>query len=143
MVERTCCFTGHRKLPKGKIDTIISKLNCELERLIQNGVTIFISGGALGFDQMAASAVLDKKEKGYNIQLVMALPCRGQDDLWTTKQKQLYTQLLNKADSIKYVSETYTNGCMKKRNQYMIDNSKYCICALIRLGSVLKQKEKN
>ena len=85
---------------------------------------------------------------GYNIRLVMALPCKGQDDLWTTKQKQLYRQLLDVADAIEYVSESYTKDCMEKRNQYMIDESAYCICALIREMSgtgktVRYAKEKN
>ena len=90
LIERTCCFTGHRKLPAKKIDTIVFNLNKEIERLIKEGVTTFLSGGALGFDQIAASLIATKKEMGYNIRLVMALPCRGQDDLWTAKEKQLY-----------------------------------------------------
>ena len=57
-------------------------------------------------------------------------------------------QLLEVADSIKYVSDAYTKDCMEKRNQYMIDESEYCICALIREWSgtgktVRYAKEKN
>jgi hypothetical protein len=51
MKEQTCCFTGHRKLPKAKIEQIVINLDHEIEKLIQKGVTTFISGGALGFDQ--------------------------------------------------------------------------------------------
>ena len=47
MKNKTCCFTGHRKLPAKKMQSIIFKLNSEVERLIQEGVTTFISGGAL------------------------------------------------------------------------------------------------
>ena len=131
-MAKTCCFTGHRKLPSKKIDSIILKLNAEVERLINEGVTTFVSGGALGFDQIAAFLIASKKELGYNIRLVLALPCKGQEDLWTPKEKQLYSQLLGMADSIVYVSETQTSDCMKKRNQYMVDQSQHCICAMLR-----------
>lgn len=46
---KTCCFTGHRKLPRGKIESIIKNLDREVENLINQGVTDFIFGGALRF----------------------------------------------------------------------------------------------
>lgn len=148
MIERTCCFTGHRKLPVKEIEAITYNLNLEIERHIKAGVTTFLSGGALGFDQMAAFLIISKKENGHNIYLNMVLPCKGQDDFWTAKEKQLYRQLLDAADSIEYVSEIYDKDCMKKRNRYLIDKSKYCICALLHERSGTGQtvrygKEKN
>lgn len=128
---KTCCFAGHRRLPKDNIQRIMIRLNQEIDNLISQGVTDFISGGALGFDQIAASVITAKKEMGYEVKLVFALPCRNQDVLWTTEQKKLYHGLLEEADEIVYVLETYTNDCMKKRNQYMVDRSLYCICAQI------------
>lgn len=59
MKKFTCCFTGHRNLPAGKIVKILDR---EIENLIDKGVTHFISGGALGFDQIAASLIIYKKE---------------------------------------------------------------------------------
>lgn len=128
---QTCCFTGHRRLPQEKIEQILIRLNQEVDNLISQGVTDFISGGAIGFDQIAASLIVVKKEMGNNVRLLFALPCRNQDALWSTEQKRLYRGLLDEADEIIYVSEEYTNDCMKKRNQYMVDRSAYCICALI------------
>ncbi|MEG2574815.1 MAG: SLOG family protein, partial [Christensenella sp.] len=129
--SKTCCFTGHRKLPQDKIEQILIRLNQEVDNLISQGVTDFISGGAIGFDQIAASLIVAKKEMGNDIRLIFALPCRNQDMLWSTEQKRLYRGLLDEADEIIYVSEEYTNDCMKKRNQYMVDRSTYCICTLI------------
>ena len=83
-------------------------------------------------DQIAALLIATKKETGVDIRLVMALPCREQGDLWTAKEKEVYHWLLSVADSVVYVSETYSDGCMKKRNEYMVEQSEYCICALIR-----------
>ncbi|MEG1473206.1 MAG: SLOG family protein [Christensenella sp.] len=129
--SKTCCFTGHRKLPQDKIEQILIRLNQEVDNLISQGVTDFISGGAIGFDQIAASLIVAKKEMGNDIRLIFALPCRNQDMLWSTEQKRLYRGLLDEADEIIYVSEEYTNDCMKKRNQYMVEMSAYCICAQI------------
>lgn len=129
--SKTCCFTGHRRLPKDKINHIIIRLNQEVDNLISQGVTNFISGGVLGFDQIAASVITTKKEMGYDVKLVFALPCRNQDEHWNTEEKKLYYGLLDEADEIVYILETHTDDCIKKRNQYMVDRSLYCICAQI------------
>jgi uncharacterized phage-like protein YoqJ len=131
MKEQTCCFSGHRKLPKERIEHIIKRLDREVETLIAQGVTNFISGGALGFDQIAVSLIIAKKEMGREIRLIFALPCENQDEFWGNDQKRLYRNLLAEADEIIYVSEEYTDGCIKKRNRYMVDQSAYCICALL------------
>lgn len=131
MKEHTCCFTGHRKLPQDKIEKIVLNLAREVDNLIAQGVTDFISGGALGFDQIAASLIIAKKEMGHKIRLIFALPCKNHDKLWTDAQKRLYHGILGEANEIIYVSEEYTNCCMKKRNRYIVDRSAYCVCALL------------
>lgn len=133
--NHTCCFTGHRRLPKGKLENIIIRLNREIDNLISQGVTTFISGGALGFDQIAASLIIAKKEMGFDIKLIFALPCKNQDRSWNSKQKKLYRSMLLEADEIIYVSEHYSSDCMKTRNHFMIDNSAYCICAKLYSNS--------
>jgi len=132
MKEKTCCFTGHRTLSQKKIEMIVKRLNTEVEQLISQGITRFICGGGLGFDQIAASLIISKKQQGADISLIFALPCRNQDEKWKDREKQLYRSLLNEADDIIYVSEEYTHDCMKERNYYMVDNSAYCICAFLR-----------
>jgi len=135
MKNNTCCFTGHRKLPSKKLNYIIKRLDAEIDNLMHQGVTNFISGGALGFDQIAASLIIAKKEMGANIRLIFALPCRDQDKNWTPNQKRLYHSLLLEADEVRYISEEYTVDCMKERNRYMVDNSAYCICMLLQNAS--------
>jgi uncharacterized phage-like protein YoqJ len=132
MKATTCCFSGHRRLPRDKIEQIIKRLDREIDGLISQGVTDFISGGALGFDQLAASLIVAKKEMGREIQLIFALTCKDQDSLWSTEQKTLYHNLLAEADEVVYVSEEYHDGCVKKRNLYMVVHSAYCICARLR-----------
>ena len=132
MKHITCCFTGHRNFSQDKNEQIVKRLSEEIDSLIKQGITIYISGGAVGFDQIAASAIIRKREQGADIRLIFALPCRKQDKNWNERQKQLYRSLLSKADDIVYVSEDFTPDCMKLRNQYMVDNSNYCICALTK-----------
>ncbi len=128
---KACCFSGHRKLPAEKIEAIVKRLNIEIDRLIAQGVMNFMSGGALGFDQIAASMIIAKKEMGYPVRLILALPCRNQDAYWSPAQQRLYQALLLEADGVRYISEEYSDDCMKKRNHYMVEHSDHCICALL------------
>jgi uncharacterized phage-like protein YoqJ len=130
MNPQTCCFTGHRWLPKEKLGQILKRLDYEVENLINQGVTDFISGGALGFDQIAASLIVAKKEMGRAIRLIFVLPCKNQDGYWRDEQKRLYRGLLTEADEIVYTSEEYFDGCMLKRNRHLADHSQVCICYL-------------
>lgn len=140
--ETASCFTGHRLLPKDRVERILKRLDHEVENLIRQGITDFISGGALGFDQVAASLIVAKREMGADIRLIFALPCKNQDEQWNADQKRLYHNLLAAADEIIYVSAEYSDGCMKRRNRYMVDNSSYCICARLHSMSGTEQTVK-
>ena len=135
MKNHSCCFTGHRWLPKEKLGQILKRLDLEVENLINQGVAEFVSGGALGFDQIAASLIVTKKKIHPKIRLILALPCKNQDARWNDEQKRLYCGLFTEADEVIYVSEEYFDGCMAARNRYMVDRTAYCICAQLRSRS--------
>ena len=101
-----------------------------MEEYFRKGIRIFLSGGALGFDTLAAQAVLLKKQEHPEIQLVLALPCRSQASKWAQNDRQIHEMLIRKADRIVWVSEDYFPGCMQKRNRYMIDHAETCLCYL-------------
>ncbi len=130
MREKNCCFTGHRIIKKAEIDLIKLKLKQEIIKLINNDVNAFICGGALGFDTIAAQEILEQKNTYNDIQLILALPCKEQYNNWKEKEILIYKDILQKADKIIYVSDKYSKDCMLKRNRYMVDNSKFCICYL-------------
>ncbi|WP_051280444.1 SLOG family protein [Anaerovorax odorimutans] len=137
--NQTCCFVGHRRLPKEKIKYIVKRLNQEIDKLIRQGVTDFISSGTLGFDQIAVSLIIAKREMGNNVRLIFALPYENQEEIWNTEQKRLYNSLLLEADEVIYVSEEYSIDCMKKCDRFMIDRSIYCICEQIyQMGGVVQ-----
>ena len=128
-------ITGHRILPLQKVNHIVKRLNTEIDNLICQGVTDFISGGALGFDQIAAYMIIRKRQQGANVKLVFALPCRNQDKNWTVDQQRHYRSLLSEADEIRYISEKCSDFSLKKQTSYMVNNAEYCICALIHSKS--------
>ncbi|MFT9057535.1 MAG: SLOG family protein [Ethanoligenens sp.] len=131
MQNLTCCFTGNRSLPQDAIEHIMLRLNDEVDGLIRRGVTHFLSGGARGFDLIAAALIVSKKEMGNDLRLDFILPCKDQDALWSDRERKLYHGLLTEADGVTYLSDTYRPGCMKRRNRYLVDHANYCIYALL------------
>lgn len=51
MRDRTCCFTGHRELPRAWGQwRLADRLEKVIIEQINNGIQFFGAGGALGFD---------------------------------------------------------------------------------------------
>ena len=124
--ENICCFTGHRNFsddPKN-IREILSVL---LDNMITQGYTVFRAGGALGFDMLAAEAVLDKKDQGRNVRLELLLPCPEQAEHWNLESKARYRRILLLADSKSYIADAYTTTCMHERNRRLVDGASLCI----------------
>ena len=87
MKQKTCCFTGHRDIPLGDYQLIFDKTEEMVERLIKKGYLYFGAGGALGFDTIAALAVLKLKEHYPDIRLILVLPCRFQTRGWASAMR--------------------------------------------------------
>ncbi len=128
--ETTCSFTGHRLIPNNKIRLIKSQLKETVKDLIDKGYTAFCSGGAIGFDMLAAETVLSLKRKNPQIQLFLILPCRGQDRYWTLKQKLAFQKMINRADRVIFTGDAYERGCMHVRNRYLVDHASVLVAYL-------------
>ena len=126
----TCCFTGHRHIPASEYNALDQRLEAEIENLIQQGVRYFGTGGAVGFDTMAAFAVLRLRMRCPHIQLILVLPCQTQARGWDKVNKKIYNQIRRQADKVVYVSKQYTPGCMQERNRHLVNHSAACICYL-------------
>ncbi len=129
-LSHCCCFTGHRAIPAEESEGIRLKIQAEAENLINKGVVVFIAGGALGFDTIAARTVLALKSKYPFIKLVLALPCDNQSEKWSDCNKRIYDDILSGCDLAHYVNRAYKNDCMRLRNEYMVKHAKYCVCYL-------------
>ena len=132
--KHTCCFTGHRVIPSDEKETISNSLKSAIEKAIQNGYRFFGTGGALGFDTMAAKTVLELKREYPHIRLILVLPCVDQTTGWKQDDIDEYERIKALSDKVVYTSREYTSGCMHKRNRHLVDNSSLCICYLTRLS---------
>lgn len=125
---KNCCFTGHRNL---KItQKLKDNLKSTLENLINQGVTDFYAGGALGWDMLCEHTVVELRQKYPHIRLHLILPCSEELQIvkWNDSQKADFFELFRQADSIEYTSWNYFNGCMKKRNARLVELSDCCVC---------------
>lgn len=129
--EKSCCFTGHRTIPKEELPQLADALQAEISVLFKQGFTVFYCGGALGFDTLAAEAVLRAKNKNPEIRLRLALPCPEQAKGWKQPDVLRYAEIKAQADEVILISPHYFNGCMQKRNRYMVDHSCFCIAYLL------------
>ena len=61
--NNTCFFTGHRMIPENSRQEIMQKTADLCKELItKNNVNVFIAGGALGFDTLAATEIIKLKK---------------------------------------------------------------------------------
>lgn len=129
---KKCCVTGHR--PEGfpfdygdKSSAEYIRYKKEMERavgeLIAEGFDAFITGMARGVDTDFAETVLSYAEKGADITLEAAVPCPEQTTSWRDEDRERYEKLLSRCDKVTVLSPHYFNGCMQKRNRYMVDSS--------------------
>jgi uncharacterized phage-like protein YoqJ len=130
MKDKTCCFTGHRKIPPLAALGLKRKLEKTLKEKIEQGYLYFGAGGALGFDTLAAQTVIKLRQSYPDIKLILVLPCENQDARWREQDRALYRDILQKADKVTYVQKDYTYDCMHKRNRRLVDCSSLCICYL-------------
>lgn len=126
--DKVCSFTGYRsrKLYEALGDNDISELKAalraEVDELIGEDFAVFQCGMALGADMLFADVILEFKEKYPKVKLNAIVPCIGQENSWSEKQREKYRRLLENADKIKYVSQKeYFDGCMQLRNKYLVD----------------------
>lgn len=131
---KTCCFTGHRNIPCDAREEILSDLKVKIEELINQGVAVFINGGALGFDTLAALTVLGLKNKYPKIKLKIYAPHNHQASRWSDDNKKIYDYILSRADEVKILSPFHTPECMHERNRKMVNDSD-CVIAYVKKSS--------
>ena len=128
LIPLACCFTGHRNVKDA--DRVKLALIDATENMAENGVSVFVCGGALGFDTLAAQAVLELKER-YPVKLCLYLPCDNQTEGWDVADAEEYERIKALADEVFYVNHGKgTASLMKKRNRAMVEAADYCICYL-------------
>ena len=131
MLGNSCAFTGHRpsKFPWKYNETdrrcvaLKAVLEDQIAALVSAGFTQFLSGMAEATDTWCALSVLSLREKNPAIKLHCILPCKEQADKWSASSRDLYHSILERADSIVYVSRSYYKNCMLDRNRFLVDHA--------------------
>lgn len=132
MKADTCCFTGHRRFYKPMQELKRPLWNAINWLYTSEGVRNFCCGGALGFDTLAARAVLALRDRFPDVRLVLILPCRDQAKSWGLEDVRVYEEIKSLADEVIYTGEHYTRFCMHVRNRRLVDESGYCISYLVQ-----------
>ena len=131
----TCCFTGYRpaKLPWGFDESDARCLALEqrlydvAEAVYVSGIRNYVCGMARGCDMLFARAVLRLRETCKDVRLIAAVPFPGQADRWPEADRRRYEQILSQCAEVSVVSPEYSAGCMRRRNEYMVDASSLLI----------------
>ena len=127
----SCAFTGHRphKFPwkdneaDPRCIALKETLAEQIATLAGAGVTEYFTGGADGVDCWAAEIVLTMREKNPALKLRCVLPHEGQADRWSDSAQERYHSILERVDSVDYVSRQYYDGCMIDRNHRLVESA--------------------
>lgn len=132
---KNCSFTGHRKIPAYEKQALEKQLETVVRRLLDKGVRNFFVGGALGFDTLAANCVLKIKKEYTDVTLTALLPCADQSKYWGKEDRETYFDILTKCDKMIYISNKYSDECMRKRNDALLERADCIVCFLRKKGS--------
>ncbi|PSB52161.1 DUF1273 domain-containing protein [filamentous cyanobacterium Phorm 6] len=109
-------ITGHRWFDHNPpIDKLITMA-------VNQGVTHFLCGMALGTDQVAAEVLSIRRLKWTAV-----IPSADQDKLWKPRQRSHYRNLLEQATKQITLYKEYKSGVMQARNQWMVKRADICL----------------
>ena len=131
----SCCFSGHRRIVPSERSRVLYRLRSTVLWLVSKGITNFYAGGALGFDTIAATTVIDLKRTEPKVRLILELPYESQNSGWSENDKRIYAFIKENADEIHICGENPENRekasqYLHIRNREMVEHSSYCVCYL-------------
>ena len=119
-----CAFTGHRpeklRMPE---QAVKAALEHEIRKAIQDGYHVFISGMARGVDIWAAEIVLALKGEYGELKLICAVPYDGFELRWARDWQERYNHILQHADYVRILRDSYTPSVFQYRNMWMVNHS--------------------
>ena len=120
---KSCAFTGHRTIEVRHREGIADLLLRAINYAYNEGCRTFITGGALGFDTLAAKEIIRFRMSHPDVTLKIVIPFRTQSESWSDTQISVYEYTLANANEVEYVADEYFDGCMRMRNQRLVDLS--------------------
>ena len=126
-------FMGRRRLEAAKIEIVVKRLNRAIDILVSNGITNFLTFGERGFDTLAASLILIKREKFNDIKLVLIRRSSAYLRPFITAPSTLPERMLFDVDRVVCISE--------RRDTYVTKRASACIAYMPnQLGLVMRRK---
>ena len=117
-----CTFIGHSECYG--LDEEVWQM--EIEKMIKEGVTEFLSGGMGDFDWKSARKVYELKKKYSHIKNILVIPYLT----FNIRNSELFDEIIYPEGFEKY----HFKSAIIKRNMYLVDNSNYAICYVKRYG---------
>ena len=81
---------------------------------------------------LAALRVLSAREKHPEVKLHLILPCRDQAKNWREGERLLWQDIIDHADSVRFLFDTYRSGCMYARNRALVNGSELCVAYITK-----------
>ncbi len=132
---KVCSFTGHRLIKREHLERLPSLLLRAIDYAYSKGCRTFLAGGALGFDTLAAKAVIKYRLTHGDVRLHLILPCVDQGANWSESSLREYEYTQREADEVIYISDSYTDTCMKERNLRLASECDLLIAYVSRKNS--------
>jgi uncharacterized phage-like protein YoqJ len=130
-LNRVCSFTGYRtqKLNYSLARSSLNEQDVEeamraiMLQMLDRDFSEFRCGMAIGADLMFARLSLELRRKYPSlVKFTAVIPCLDHDIRWNEADKRLCREITELADDVVLVSNVhYFNGCMAKRNRYLVD----------------------
>jgi len=134
-------LTGHRGLPPGAPALIRRQLE---ELVLQYPGSTWLSGGAVGVDQVAALVLL---ELGQRVEFVLPFPLRLQSARWTSVEREALRALTAQAAAVEILRDGYHVGGYHQRNRRLLERADVLVAftdgrATGGTASVIRQAER-
>ncbi len=114
------CFSGHRNVSFAKRKKLKQCLKLQIAKAYADGYRNFFCGMAMGFDLLAAEAALSLQSELKDLQVIAVVPFQSQSERWSLEVRAKYESILRIVDNVVILSERYYDGCLLRRNDYMI-----------------------
>ena len=120
-MDNTCCFFGHRNIFESVDSSVYEKI-CNL--IETQNISTFIVGDYGDFDKVTAAMVRKAKKKYNNVKLILVRPYFSNE---LNTNKDYYAMLYDDIIIPDELSDVHFKNAIRKRNEWMIDNSQYVI----------------
>lgn len=134
--EKTIAFLGCRieeiqsfHTDKNLKNVLYTELGRIIADLYEQGYTHYCSGMSAGMGMLAANAVLDFKVEHPDIFFVAVIPFRGQQEGYSTTDKNDYQVICTEADEVIVLCEASTGKeQILRHNNYLLEHCSVVVC---------------